>query len=313
MAGHKKINHSSAFIGRQGTPTLMALALMALVFPLQNCVSFHTGTVLIRKKIHNMDRVRSIGRSSLSKRVSLTYAAVHGRHEPVSTLNSDERKRGFSGKESEGHHGPSQFTSEPRKLLLEDTDSEGVMYNGYYIRAYERALRELHACIMQACGGYPVGTSVINRPDFYFTQCAEHKFESSPKLGECSYFIIRGALVEKKSPAEETWKLEMVEHNLNRDNPKVYNSAILTVAIPNSNLASHNTPMAGFGAPAYLSQNAVQHQKSMPLFMPRGPPYNPLPRIFPKETITKKSRWVKCIDLDPRGGFVVSNEEELLP
>ena len=78
------------------------------------------------------------------------------------------------------------------KVYIEDTDAYGVMYNGNYIRSYERALS--HVPRHNEDYSWMV-LSVTNQ-----------KFRSSPMLGE--NYVIRGVRLEKDDE-EEVWQLEM--------------------------------------------------------------------------------------------------------
>ena len=158
------------------------------------------------------------------------------------------------------------FVSNPAQLYIEDTDAYGVMYNGNYIKSYERALHEFHTrtkCEKIAETKTDTDTdTVLNHSDFYLTQCTAHKFKSSPALG--SRYVIRGHRVEvdsvSDSPADnenggtkkETWSLAMEEYvdvygnedqdeNDDDDNQarKIYNTATVTIASPHPNPQQH--------------------------------------------------------------------------
>jgi hypothetical protein len=100
------------------------------------------------------------------------------------------------------------FTSPTYHIYIEDTDAYGVMYNGNYLRSYERALSHVSR---QNHDSYSwMVTSVTNQ-----------KFRSSPSLGE--EYIIRGVMLEedeerggecgeeggRRRDHEEVWQLEM--------------------------------------------------------------------------------------------------------
>jgi len=100
------------------------------------------------------------------------------------------------------------FISPTYHVYIEDTDAYGVMYNGNYLRSYERALSHVSR---QNHDSYSwMVTSVTNQ-----------KFRSSPSLGE--EYIIRGVLLEegeesggergeegcRRRDHEEVWQLEM--------------------------------------------------------------------------------------------------------
>ncbi len=84
---------------------------------------------------------------------------------------------------------PLDFMSEEMQVYIEDTDAYSVIYNGNYIRFYERAL--------QLSGSLP-------DPNWYICSVNRHKFKSSPTLGD--KFRIHG---ERCNPS--TWNLRMLE------------------------------------------------------------------------------------------------------
>ncbi len=122
------------------------------------------------------------------------------------------------------------FISLPKSVYIEDTDAYGVIYNGNYIKCYERALHELH--INRKRQNYDGNRLrlVLDYDDFYVTRCTEHKFKSSPALG--SKYVVKGLLVHRDSELEETWKLEMVEYTVEDESSKVYNTALVTISAP---------------------------------------------------------------------------------
>lgn len=125
------------------------------------------------------------------------------------------------------------FMSNPKSVYIEDTDAYGVMYNGNYIKSYERALHEFHT--RRKWESIDGGSFVIDDPNFYLTRCTEHKFKSSPALG--SQYVVKGSLVHQESESEETWSLEMVEYIDSSEKErsdkiaKVYNTAQITISV----------------------------------------------------------------------------------
>ena len=126
------------------------------------------------------------------------------------------------------------FISPTYKVYIEDTDSYGVMYNGNYLRSYERALSNL---FRSSDGSY-------DRHRWIITHVTKQKFRSSPALGE--KFLIRGHLVDDgdddNDTAKEcvqTWRLEMVTKNNKTENDDdwiVHNPAQVTLARPTSSV-----------------------------------------------------------------------------
>eukprot|EP00978_Attheya_sp_CCMP212_P010394 scaffold25190_cov53-Attheya_sp.AAC.2 len=139
------------------------------------------------------------------------------------------------------------FVSQPMQLYIEDTDAYGVMYNGNYIKSYERALHEFHTQAKQVNGSEnnsPTTSSssvLLDHTDFFLRHCTRHKFKSSPSLG--SEYVIKGTMkqsvdgVDSDDVHEETWSLEMVEYidsemDHNDKSPKIYNTATVTISTP---------------------------------------------------------------------------------
>lgn len=83
------------------------------------------------------------------------------------------------------------FTSNPMPVFIEDTDTYGVVYNGNYLRFYDRALSSL-SCY---CTDRHVMTAVGNQ-----------KFRSSPALGD--EYVIEGTL-QDVSDHRAVWNLVM--------------------------------------------------------------------------------------------------------
>lgn len=225
--------------------------------------------------------------------------------ETINTQYSNEARSKFTAPD-EPPPGPSAFVGEPTKLFLEDTDDYGVLFNGFYIRAYEQALRQLQDCVREAHGGNTRGLSVLSHEDFYVARCSEHTFSSSPILGECTHYAVRGNLVEAFANGEETWRLEMMRYEEHQTGPQtVYNSALLTIAIPQHEFLTQPR------SKSLTTQNEQSAYVQEPLNMPRNSQYNPPPIIFPEEAIVSRSRRILCIEIDNGGGLVVS--EELRP
>jgi len=164
------------------------------------------------------------------------------------------------------------FVSNPMQLYIEDTDAYGVMYNGNYIKAYERALHQVHTQVIPLSRGSSVTSSsyedgessiqariqteptprslLLNYSNFYLTHCTSHKFKASPMLG--SQYVIQGTLVQcadtvldQQHEEEEIWNLEMVEDLQGHENcegeilipsPKIYNTATVTISAPKPKL-----------------------------------------------------------------------------
>lgn len=156
--------------------------------------------------------------TSLQTRVNMRHPTSHRALELLVGRTTTNLMM-MSNKPNGANSDSSSFVSQPRQLYIEDTDAYGVMYNGNYLQAYERALFEIH-----------------NDSDFCVTHCTNHKFKSSPPLG--GQYVIQGTMLSDHvdESAGQVWSLKMVEHRENsqdNDKPlKVYNTAVVTTSTP---------------------------------------------------------------------------------
>lgn len=97
------------------------------------------------------------------------------------------------------------------KVFIEDTDAYGVMYNGNYLRAYDRAL---HMTSIDT----NTGTPVLQHDGWSIVSMEQQKFKSSPPLGGA--FLIEGTLRDS-TEYEEIWDMVMKSE----DGATVYNTA----------------------------------------------------------------------------------------
>ncbi|KAL7457044.1 hypothetical protein ACHAWC_008529 [Mediolabrus comicus] len=118
------------------------------------------------------------------------------------------------------------------------------MYNGNYLRAYERALSNLFRSSSSSDG------TSYDRHRRIITHVTNQKFRSSPALGE--EFVIRGDLIvdadkdgDNNVNIAQTWRLQMVTKNNKSDDDDaddddddwiVHNSAQLTLSRPTSSV-----------------------------------------------------------------------------
>lgn len=86
------------------------------------------------------------------------------------------------------------FSSDPMKLFIEDTDAYGVVYNGNYLKFYDRALHATRS------------TGDAWDDDHVIVAVKNQKFKSSPALGD--EFVIRGTLLAKDK-GRQIWNLSM--------------------------------------------------------------------------------------------------------
>jgi acyl-CoA thioesterase FadM len=94
-----------------------------------------------------------------------------------------------------------RFTTPPMQVYIEDTDAYGVMYNGNYLRCYDRALH-------MATQDEPRGEVLLMghaHEGWSLLAVAQQKFQSSPALG--GSFVVEGVLKESDSSPGNDWEL----------------------------------------------------------------------------------------------------------
>ena len=100
------------------------------------------------------------------------------------------------------------FVSPRYEVFIEDTDAYGIMYNGNYLRGFDRAL-------FIAMRG--TGSSLSSRNDWKIVSLDKQKFQVAAKLGDA--YVVRGSL-RSSHDDYEIWDLVME----NPDTAVVYNS-----------------------------------------------------------------------------------------
>mmetsp|Transcript_6905 Transcript_6905/g.15762 ORF Transcript_6905/g.15762 Transcript_6905/m.15762 type:complete len:425 (-) Transcript_6905:83-1357(-) len=160
------------------------------------------------------------------------------------------------------------FTSPTFRVYIEDTDAYGVMYNGNYIRSYERAMSHAPRKYKDAADSSSDddnAPSQLGKEDddrWILSFITNQKFRSSPALGE--EYVIRGELAERTQRHEdvnedvEVWHLEMVTQtkDIDENNWIIHNSAEATFtrstekaatvpAVPSSAIRSNDITKLG--------------------------------------------------------------------
>lgn len=105
----------------------------------------------------------------------------------------------------------SLYSSPPFRVYIEDTDAYGIMYNGNYLRNFERALQTANSVL------------AAKHPEWSVIAVDQHKFKSSPSLGKI-YEIV--SELTSQSDHEEVWNMVMRDVE---DKSIVYSSATLTI------------------------------------------------------------------------------------
>ena len=102
------------------------------------------------------------------------------------------------------------FHSPEMKVFIEDTDAYGIMYNGNYLRSYDRALH-LSSINNDAEAAATTTTTTTRRVTTHhegwsIVSMGNQKFLSSPALG--SNFVVQGSLKDSSEDLE-VWDLKM--------------------------------------------------------------------------------------------------------
>ena len=97
------------------------------------------------------------------------------------------------------------FTSEPIRVYIEDTDAYGIVYNSNYLRMFDRAL-------------FQQGDVLGN--DFSIVSVGHEKFVSSPTLG--SDVVIKGQLTNMLATGQNQWTVWNIEM-VSPDGRQIYN------------------------------------------------------------------------------------------
>lgn len=98
------------------------------------------------------------------------------------------------------------FRSPETKVFIEDTDAYGIMYNGNYLRSYDRAL---HICTLPSLANNKTGDEArvtTQHESWSIVSMGYQKFVSSPLLG--GDFVVEGNLKDSSNDLE-VWDLKM--------------------------------------------------------------------------------------------------------
>ncbi len=196
---------------------------------------------------------RHSGRTNTQRRViSLPLQAAATTTTTTSNQSNENNEKDIlSSSSSSSSSSSQQFKTKPMQVYIEDTDAFGVVYNGNYIKFYERALQS--QCITTT-HTHDHNENVSNRGNSkaiqqkmplttktmtkMITHVTNHKFKSAARLGD--EFIIHGEMIQEYSLEEEehsiyydeqVWDLKMVKHNpSSADNEFVFNTATITLS-----------------------------------------------------------------------------------
>lgn len=138
------------------------------------------------------------------------------------------------------------FTTESTEVWVEDTDAYGIMYNGNYLRSYERALLQLYPKHLNSDG---------NNDDWHITKVTRHKFKSSPVLGDT--FVIKGKKVLVEGGGNETWELQMLKEdssNAMGEEEVIFNIATVTLKNLSVDLDDNDDSVALLNVPSDSDQ-----------------------------------------------------------
>ena len=140
------------------------------------------------------------------------------------------------------------FVSPAFRVYIEDTDAYGVLYNGNYLRSYERAVSHVPRAAAPDDAEGPWMVSAV----------ADQKFRSSPALGE--EYVVRGERRRLgRGPAQiESWQLELAGRgpDAGDDHARwtVHNSATVVLG---RRAAATGAPTASPSGPSGRGANAA--------------------------------------------------------
>jgi hypothetical protein len=120
------------------------------------------------------------------------------------------------------------------------------MYNGNYLRSYERALLQLYPKNSNSDG---------NNDDWHITKVTRHKFKSSPVLGDT--FVIKGKKVLVEGGGNETWELQMLKEdssNAMGEEEVIFNIATVTLKNLSVDLDDNDDSVALLNVPSDSDQ-----------------------------------------------------------
>lgn len=109
----------------------------------------------------------------------------------------------------------------PTRVYIEDTDAYGVVYNGNYLKYYERALL---AAKSKNSSGICTSSSVISR-------VMKQRFKSSPSLGE--NVVVEAELIDNGDGSDNdddsVWNV-ILRSDIDGEDGQIFNSAKLTLS-----------------------------------------------------------------------------------
>lgn len=146
-----------------------------------------------------------------------------------------------------GESSSCDFRSPITKVYIEDTDAYGIMYNGNYLRSYDRALHLSVEALRQVEGN---GWSIVS--------LGHQKFIASPALG--ADFIIQGSSKQQDDSSNlQTWDVKMTSP----DGSTVFNVATeLIICVPSKTNCTDNAfslpPIEPFDVKETSSKVAIE-------------------------------------------------------
>ena len=130
-----------------------------------------------------------------------------------------------------------EFVTEPMQVYIEDTDAFGVVFNGNYVKLYERVLHNYYYSSIRSSGGKR-SNKISNQ--MLINHVTNHKFKTAARLGD--EYVIRGEMVKdiytgNDGINQQTWELQMIKHygdsdynKATNENDVVFNTATITLS-----------------------------------------------------------------------------------
>ena len=133
------------------------------------------------------------------------------------------------------------FRSPETKVFIEDTDAYGIMYNGNYLRSFDRAIHLCTSSLVNDIDDESKQDRVTTQHENWSIVSMGHqKFVSSPSLG--GNFVVEGTLKDSSKDLE-VWDLKM----MSPDGDTVFNTVQdLKIASPSEGTTFSSPPIEPF-------------------------------------------------------------------
>lgn len=282
---------------------LTCLLLLLLLLLFQIVQAFHVPNYVHNRnslnnklyQVHHQQQARDDDNDVLLPRIHhhmtpLSATTTTVTEHPIDNNSNKEH----DGKEVASKKKKKKFTSNPMQVYIEDTDAFGVVFNGNYIKFYERILQNHYSSKDndnndgdddkdKKAKSENGNNNNDNNNTMMITNVTKHKFKSAARLGD--EFVIQGEMMEdiksNNGIYEQTWDIQMIkcdnnsesdnDVNKNRNdhdnNPFVFNTATITLSnryIVESFSDMTTTPTTTTQESISIEENVMMAEASFP-------------------------------------------------